>query len=62
MTDCVVEFHFEVLGLMDLVQGALGGFYPRAVSEVDSVSVDVTDIVGLSVVSNLNDFAEAVNS
>ena len=62
MTDCVVEFHLEVLGLMDLVQGALGGLYPRVVSQVDSVSVDVTDVVGLSVVSNLNDFAEAVDS
>ena len=62
MTDCVVEFHLEVLGLMDLVQGALGGFYPRAVSQVDSVSVDVTDVVGLSVVSYLNDFTEAVDS
>ena len=62
MTDCVVEFHLEVLGLMDLVQGALGGFNPRVVSQVDSVSVDVTDVVGLSVVSNLDDFAEAVNS
>ena len=62
MTDCVVEFHLEVLGLMDLVQGALGGFNPRVVSQVDSVSVDVTDVVELSVVSNLNDFAEAFDS
>ena len=46
---------------MDLVQGALGWLNPRAVSQVDSVSVDVTDVVGLSVVSYLNDFAEAVN-
>ena len=62
MTDCVVEFHLEVLGLMKLVQGALGRLNPRAVSQVDSVSVDVTDVVGLSVVSYLNYFAEAVNS
>ena len=62
MTDSVVEFHLEVLCLMYLIQGALGCFNPRAVSQVDSVSVDVTDVVGLSVVSNLNDFAEAVDS
>ena len=62
MTDCVVEFHLDILCLMYLVQGALGWFNPRAVSQVDSVSVDVTDVVGLYVVSYLNDLAEAVNS
>ena len=62
MTDCVVEFHLEVLGLMKLVQGALGRLNPRAVSQVDSVSVDVTDGLGFSVVLYLNYFAEAVNS
>ena len=62
MTDCVVEFHLEVLGLMKLIQGALGLLNPRAVSQVDSVSVDVTDVVGFSVVSYLNYFAEAVDS
>ena len=56
MTDCVVEFHLEVLGLMDLVQGALGGFYPRVISQVDAVSVDVMDIVAFSVVAYLNYF------
>ena len=62
MTDCVVEFHLEVLGLMNLVQGALRRFNPRAVSQVDSVSIDVTDVLGFSVVSYLNYFAEAVDS
>ena len=61
MTDCVVKFHLEVLGLMDLIQGALGGFYPRVISQVDSVSVDVTDIVAFSMVAYLDNFAEAVD-
>ena len=62
MTDSVVKLHLEVLCLMYFIQGALGWLDPRAVSQVDSVSVYVTDVVGLSVVSNLNDFAEAVDS
>ena len=61
MTDCVVEFHLEVLGLVDLVLGALGRFYPRVISEVNTVSGDVTDVVTLSMVADLNDFAETVN-
>ena len=62
MTDCVVEFHLEVLGLMDLVQGALRRFYPRAISQVDTVSGDVTDVVTFPVVAYLNYLAEAVDS
>ena len=61
MTDCIVKFHLEVLGLMDLVLGALGRFYPRAISEVNTVSGDVTDEVTLSMVVDLDDFAETVN-
>ena len=61
MTDCVVEFHLEALGLMDLVQGALGRFYPRVISQVDAVSGDVTDVVAFSVVAYLDYFAEAVD-
>ena len=62
MTDCVVEFHLQVLGLMDLVQGALGRFYPRVISQVDTVSGDVTDVVTFSMVAYLDYFAEAVDS
>ena len=61
MTDCAVEFHLQVLGLMDLVQGALGRFYPRAISKVNLVSGDVTDVITLSMVADLDDFAETVN-
>ena len=61
MTDCVVEFHLQVLGLVDLIQGALGRFYPRAISQVDTVSGDVTDVVTFSVVAYLDYFAEAVD-
>ena len=62
MTDCVVEFHLEVLGLMDLVQGALRRFYPRKISQVDMVSGDVTDVVTFSMVAYLDYFTEAVDS
>ena len=62
MTDCIVEFHLDVLGLMDLVLGALGRFYPRAISQVNTVSGDVTDVVTFSMVAYLDDFTEAVNS
>ena len=61
MTDCIVKFHLEVLGLVDLVLGALGRFYPRAISQVDAVSVYVTDIVAFSVVAYLDYCAEAVD-
>ena len=62
MTDCIVKFHLEVLGLMDLILGALGRFYPRAISMVITVSGDVTDVVTFSMVAYLNDFTEAIDS
>ena len=61
MTDFVVEFHLKVLGLVDLVLGALGRFYPRAISEVNTVSGDVMDVITIPMVADLNDFAETVN-
>ena len=61
MTDCIVKFHLQVLGLMDLIQGALGRFYPRVISQVDAVIGDVTDVLTFSVVAYLNYFAEAVD-
>ena len=47
---------------MDLVLGALGRFYPRAISQVDAVSGDVMDVVAFSVVAYLDYFAEAIDS
>ena len=62
MAHCIVEFNLEVLGLVNLVLGALGRFYPRAISEVNMVSGDVTDVVTFSMVAYLDDFTEAVDS
>ena len=62
MTYCIVEFHLEVLGLVDLILGALRRFYPRVISEVNMVSGDVTDVVTLPMVADLDDFTETVNS
>ena len=61
MTDCVVKFHLQVLGLMDLIQGTLRRFYPRVIS-LDTVSGDVMDVVTFSMVAYLDYFAEAVDS
>ena len=46
---------------MDLVLGALRRFYPRAISEVNTVSGDVTDVVTFSMVADLSDFTETLN-
>ena len=46
---------------MDLVHRALGRFYPRAISEVNTVSGDVVDVVTFSMVADLDDFAETDN-
>ena len=62
MTDCVLKFHLEVLGLVDLVLGALGRFYPRVISQVNTVGGDVTDVVTFSMVAYHDYFAEAVDS
>ena len=61
MAHCIVEFHLEILCLVNFVYGALGRFYPRAISEVNRVSGDVMDVVTLSMVADLDDFAETVN-
>ena len=61
MAHCIVKFHLEILGLVNFIHGALGRFYPRAISEVNTVSGDVTDVVTLPVVADLNDLAETVN-
>ena len=61
MAHCIVEFHLEILGLVNFILGALGRFYPRAISEVNTVSGDVTDVVTLSMVADLDDFAKTVN-
>ena len=47
---------------MDLVQGALRWLYPRAISQVDKISGDVTDVVTFPMVAYLNYLAEAVDS
>ena len=47
---------------MDLVLGALGRFYPRAISQVNMVSGDVMDVVTFSMVAYLDDLTEAVDS
>ena len=62
MTQCVVEFHFEILCLMDLVNRALRWLYPGAIAKVYTVSGDVSDIVAFSIFADLNDFAEAFDS
>ena len=61
MAHCIVKFHLEILGLVNFVHGALGRFYPRVISEVNMVSGDVMDVVTLSMVADLDDFAETVN-
>ena len=61
MAHCIVEFHFEIFGLVNLILGALGRFYPRAMSEVNTVSGDVMDVVTLPMVVDLDDFEETVN-
>ena len=61
MAHCVVKFHLEIFGLVNFVHGALGRFYPRAISEVNTVSGDVADVVTLPVVADLDDFADPVN-
>ena len=59
---CVVKFHLDILCLVNFVYRALGRFYPRVISQVNAVSVDVMDIVAFSMVAYLDDFTEAVDS
>ena len=61
MAHCIVEFHLEILGLVNFILGALGRLYPRVISEVNMVSGDVTDVVTLPMVADLDDFTETVN-
>ena len=61
MAHCIVKFHLAILSLVNFILGALGRFYPRAIFEVNTVSGDVTDVVTLPVVADLDDFAETVN-
>ena len=47
---------------MNFVYGALGRFYPRAITEVYTVSGDVPDVVALPTIADLDDFTETFNS
>ena len=62
MAHCIVKYHLEILGWVDFVYRALGMFYPRAITEVYTVSGDVSDVVALPTITDLNDFTETLNS
>ena len=62
MAHCIVKFHLEILGLVNFVYGALRRFYPRAIMEVYMVSGDVSDVVALPTIADLDDFTETFNS
>ena len=58
MAHCIVKFHLEILGLVNFVYRALGRFYPKVITEVNTVSGDVSDVVTLPTIADLDDFTE----
>ena len=54
VTYCGVTFYFEILCLMYLVDWRFRGFDPWAILEVDSVSGEILNVIGFTILADLD--------
>ena len=61
MAYCCVILHSEILGMMDFINWAFWRLYPWVISEVYMVHGEISNIVTLSTLADLNDLTETFN-